>query len=387
MVQKKNEDHGELLSEDLELVGKSDSFLQVLEIVKQVAPTNITVLITGESGTGKEIIARAIHKLSPRQGKSLLTVNCGAIPEGILESELFGHEKGSFTGAVEMRKGYFEVADGGTLFLDEIGEMPPSTQVKLLRVLEEKTFMRVGGSKTIQVNVRVLAATNKDLAIAVQRGEFRKDLFYRLNAVKIFIPPLRERKADIRPLTIRFAEEVCQENNIAFQGFTEDGFEFLENHSWPGNIRELRNVVERIIILEKGRMIDRSMLETYMGKEVEPDRNLPIIVHKTSDQAERELIYRALLDIRMTIEEIRSKLLGHPDQKIREAGFGSPVQTEVTPEAPLPKQEEELTLKEVEKLQIEKSLERYRGNRRKTARVLGIGERTLYRKLKEYDLG
>jgi len=387
MAQKKNESRREFLSENLGLVGKSEPFLQVMESIKQVAPTNITVLITGESGTGKEMIARSIHELSPRQEKPLLTVNCGAIPEGILESELFGHEKGSFTGAVETRKGYFESADGGTLFLDEIGEMPLGTQVKLLRVLEGKEFMRVGGTKTLRVDVRILTATNKDLEIAVKRGEFRKDLFYRINAVKISIPPLRERKEDIRPLAVRFAEEVCRENNIQFQGFTEESFEFMENHSWPGNIRELRNLVERIIILEKGRMVDRSMMETYAGKEIEPDRNLPVIAHKTPDQAERELIYRVLLDIRMTVEEIRSTILGRPNQRVRETDFGPPARTEVTPETPVSKEDEVLTIREIEKMQIEKALKRYRGNRRKTARALGIGERTLYRKLKEYDLG
>jgi two-component system NtrC family response regulator len=192
----------------VKLIGKSGPFLQMMESVKQVAPTNITVLITGESGTGKEMIARAIHELSPRKDKPLLTVNCGAIPEGILESELFGHEKGSFTGAIESRKGYFELADGGSLFLDEIGEMPLSIQVKLLRVLEEKNFIRVGGTRQIQVDVRLITATNRDLGEAVKRGEFRQDLFYRVNAIKIQVPPLRVRREDIEPLAIHFAEGV-----------------------------------------------------------------------------------------------------------------------------------------------------------------------------------
>jgi len=217
----------------LGLIGESESFLQVVESIKQVAPTNITVLITGESGTGKEMVAKAIHQLSNRKDKPLLSVNCGAIPEGILESELFGHEKGSFTGASETRKGYFEAADGGTLFLDEIGEMPLNTQVKLLRVLEEKEFMRVGGARQIQVDVRLLAATNKNLEIAVEKNLFRKDLFYRLNAVNIYVPPLRQRKADIRPLTLQFTENVCKENNIIFQGFTPDALQYLERTS-PG---------------------------------------------------------------------------------------------------------------------------------------------------------
>ena len=377
------EDRRASLAQRLGLVGKSESFLQVLDILEQVAPTNITVLITGESGTGKEVVARAIHELSPRRDRPLLTVNCGAIPEGILESELFGHEKGAFTGAVEMRKGYFELADGGTLFLDEIGEMPSATQVKLLRVLEEKRFMRVGGTKMLQTDVRVLAATNRDLEVAVRRREFRKDLFYRLNAVKISIPPLRERKADVRPLAVRFAEEVCRTNKIRFEGFTEDAFAFMENYSWPGNIRELRNVVERVIVLERGRMVDRSMLTAHVETETDLDRNLPVVVHKTSEQAERELIYRALLDIRMAVEEIRSLILGRPS-RIMDAGF--PVQSDFVEERSSSDEEKTFALKELEKTQIEKALKHYRQNRRKAAKALGIGERTLYRKLKEYGL-
>jgi len=385
MTNQKNDEFMNSFSASAKLLGKSESFLQVMESIRQVAPTNITVLITGESGTGKEMIARTIHELSSRGDKPLLTVNCGAIPEGILESELFGHEKGSFTGAVEMRRGYFELADNGTLFLDEIGEMPLSTQVKLLRALEEKEFMRVGGMKIQRVDVRVLAATNKDLESAVRNNTFRKDLFYRLNAVKIRIPSLRERKEDIRLLTIHFAEDVCKTNNIRFEGFTEDSLVFLENHSWPGNIRELRNVVERIIILEKGRRVDRTILETHMGEGGDDERNLPVIVHKTSDQAERELIYRVLLDIRMAVEDIHAFILGHPTRPIGGKDLGSPHRTEVATQ-PASVQEDEITLKEIEKMHIEKALDRYNGNRRKAAKALGIGERTLYRKLKEYEL-
>jgi DNA-binding NtrC family response regulator len=362
------------------LVGKSEAFRQILETVKQVAPTNITVLIYGESGTGKEMVARALHQLSPRKNKSMLTVNCGAIPEGILESELFGHEKGSFTGAQEMRKGYFELAHGGTLFLDEIGELPPATQVKLLRVLEGQEFMRVGGNKMLQADVRVIAATNRDLETAVMREEFRRDLYYRLNAVKIVVPPLRQRKEDIRELTIHFAEEVCRNNHIRFQGFTEDAFAYLENYSWPGNARELRNVVERIIILGKGQMVDRSMLETQIQEHMEIDHNLPIIVHRTSDQAERELIYRALIDIRMALEDLRRLMV-----------TGTPLQIPVYPDNKESGQNaspavSETTINEMEKNLIEKTLNQFRGNRKKTAKALGIGERTLYRKLKEYRI-
>ena len=252
------------------MIGNSEPIQQVLENIKQVAPTNITVLIVGESGSGKEMVAKAIHQQSKRSGSPMITVNCGAIPEGILESELFGHEKGSFTGATETRKGYFEVADGGTLFLDEIGEMPLGTQVKLLRVLEEREFMRVGGSKVIQTDVRVIAATNRDLEKAIRNETFRKDLYYRLNTVKIVIPPLRARKDDIRALTDYFTQITCENNNMECVHFTEDAYQLLEDYSWPGNIRELRNVVERTIILETDQIVDRSLLEKHINVTHEP---------------------------------------------------------------------------------------------------------------------
>lgn len=366
--------------EDYGLVGRSEAFLQAWELVKQVAPTQITVLITGESGTGKDLFARALHAMSPRRGKSLLNVNCGAIPEGLLESELFGHEKGSFTGATDARRGYFELADGGTLFLDEIGEMPLATQVKLLRVLETMEFMRVGGSRLQRVDVRVIAATNKDLDSAVSRGEFRRDLFYRLNAVKIYVPPLRERRTDIRELARHFAEAVCSSNRIPFEGFTEDAFELLESYSWPGNVREMRNVIERVIVLEKGQRIDRARLESHLGEGLDFERNLPVVTHRNSEQAERELLVRALLDIRMAIEEIRRLL-------VRGSGARTPLTPVPQEQAPvvetLPR---DFNLEELEKQQIERAIDRFAGNRRKAAKALGIGERTLYRKLKEYGI-
>jgi DNA-binding NtrC family response regulator len=373
-----------LSPEDVGMIGRSEAILQAWELIKQVAPTQITVLITGESGTGKEMIARTLHDLSPRRENPLITVNCGAIPEGILESELFGHEKGSFTGATETRKGYFEVADGGTLFLDEIGEMPLGTQVKLLRVLEEMEFMRVGGSRVLRVDVRVLAATNKDLEIAVQRGEFRKDLFYRLNAVRIWIPPLRDRKADIRPLVLQIAGAVCATNKIQFEGFTEDAYALMESYSWPGNIRELRNVVERSIILEKGQKIDRPALETHLGEGPGFERNLPVATHKSSDQAEREIIYRALLEIRVAVEEVRRLLIENRTPRIGDAVIDSGHESiaDGRPSAP----GQDFSLEGMEKGQILKALDRFAGNRRKAARALGIGERTLYRKLKEYGV-
>jgi DNA-binding NtrC family response regulator len=330
------------------------------------------------------MIARTIHALSPRREKQLITVNCGAIPEGILESELFGHEKGSFTGATETRKGYFEAADGGTLFLDEIGEMPLGTQVKLLRVLEEMEFMRVGGSRVQRVDVRVIAATNKDLELAVRRKEFRSDLFYRLNAIRIWIPPLRERKADIRPLVRQFADSICRANRIQFEGFSEDAYALMENYSWPGNIRELRNLVERAIILEKGQRIDRAMLEAHLGASPHFERNLPVATHRSTEQSEREIIYRALLDIRVAIEDVRRLLSEGRPPRLADAGLNDgseSIEDARTSESP-----RDYRLDGAEKQQILKALDRFAGNRRKTARALGIGERTLYRKLKEYGI-
>ena len=365
--------------------GQSPAFLQLVESIRQVAPTQITVLITGESGTGKEMIARAIHRLSPRSDQPLISVNCGAIPEGILESELFGHEKGAFTGASDSRKGYFESADGGTIFLDEIGEMPPATQVKLLRVLESRSFMRVGGSKSIQVDVRVLAATNKNLEQAVQRGEFRKDLFYRLNAVHLNAPPLRQRREDIPLLTYRFAGEICEHNRIQCPVFNEDALKQLMDYTWPGNIRELRNVVERLIVFEKGENIDASMIQNHLVQSTGPDPQLPMVVHKSSEQAERELIYLALLDIRVALEDLRRIIVTYHERSIGQTSWVPPGK-EIIPEPKYEKDAPFQTIQELEKEQIEKALIRFRHNRRKAAKALGIGERTLYRKLKEYHI-
>jgi len=359
---------------NLGMEGRSAPFTQMMESIRQVAPTNITVLITGESGTGKEMVARAVHSLSPRREAPLINVNCGAIPEGILESELFGHEKGSFTGAGERRKGYFEAAHGGTLFLDEIGEMPMSTQVKLLRVLEAKEFMRVGGTQPIRVDVRVLAATNRDLSRAVERNEFRNDLFFRLNAVTIQVPPLRHRGEDIMLLAGHFARSTAHENHIHFEGFDEDALHWMTHYAWPGNVRELRNLVERLIVLEKGHRIDLNTLERHMGATPETPRNLPIPLNKTTDQAERELIYRALIDLRMAVEDIRNMLLTQPQTGMQQA-----IETVSIDDLPL-------DLKTVEKQLIERALHEHHGSRRKAAQALGLGERTLYRKLKEYDL-
>jgi DNA-binding NtrC family response regulator len=366
-----------------EFVGRSPAFMQLVESIRQVAPTQITVLITGESGSGKEMVARAIHQLSTRKTASMITVNCGAIPEGILESELFGHEKGAFTGASDARKGYFEMADGGSIFLDEIGEMPLSTQVKLLRILESQSFMRVGGSRSVQVDVRVLAATNKNLEEAVERGEFRNDLFYRLNAVHLIVPPLRKRREDI-PLFINlFKEEICRSNQIACPDFSEDALDYLIDYHWPGNIRELRNFLERILIFHRGPVLSREIVVQQLSAAGPSEAQVPMVLHRSPEEAERELIYRALLDIRVALEDLRRLIVHYHERRIEgERLWTPPGQIVHEP----PKEEAVMTIQEIERQQIEKALLLFGNNRRKAASALGIGERTLYRKLKEYEL-
>ncbi len=379
--------HNHPLAQSMGLIGRSEPFLQVLETIKQVAPTNITVLITGESGTGKEMVARAIHEFSQRKDKPIISVNCGAIPQGILESELFGHEKGSFTGAEASRKGYFEAADQGTIFLDEIGELPIATQVKLLRVIEQKEFMKVGGTKSIRVDVRVITATNKNLELEVNKGNFRKDLFYRLNAVKITIPPLRKRKEDIALFAYHYAQRVSQENKIDFKGFSQEAIQELENYSWPGNIREIRNLMERIIILKKGEKIEKSDITSHLMQKQEVDTNLPMITKISPEQAERQLIYRVLLDLKMSIEEIRTYLLGTQAKPAPYPDIKAPFITEILNEKEDESEVETvLTIQEMEKRQIQKALKLTKGNKKKAAQLLNMGERTLYRKIKEYTI-
>jgi len=373
----------ERFQEEYGIIGESVEMRKIVEVIEQVAPTDITVLVTGESGTGKEVIAKAIHAASPRNKKPLITVNCGAIPEGIIESELFGHERGSFTGASEQRKGYFELADGGSIFLDEVGELPLSAQVKFLRILENGEFLRVGSSVSRTVNVRVIAATNKNLELEVQAQRFRADLFYRLRSVNISIPPLRKRAEDIPVLFRHFAGEVSRKNKVPFAGISPEAMALLQSYHWPGNVRELRNVVESTLVLENGRYLQPQDVQKYL-KEYHPAeeaRNLPVPVGRSVEQAERELILRALLDIKGSVLELKSVVLERlqPQDGMRQAG-GDP---EATQQAVEPAN---LSLEAMERRMIAEALDRYKGNRRVAARALHISERTLYRKIKEYGL-
>ncbi len=371
------------IQEESGILGESVEIHEIVEVIQQVAPTDITVLITGESGSGKEVIAKTIHAASQRSRKPLITVNCGAIPEGIIESELFGHERGSFTGASELRKGYFELADGGTIFLDEIGELPLSAQVKFLRVLENGEFLRVGSSVPRTVDVRVIAATNKDLESEMRAGQFRADLFFRLRAVNIAVPPLRQRPDDIPLLVRHFAEDVARKNKITFAGISDAAMKVLQEYSWPGNVRELRNVVESMLVLESGKRIDVEEARKYIKERMPEshDRNLPVHVGKSVEQAERELILRALLDIKGNLLDLRSLIAeqAHALEALR-----SDHSTEAVVQDD--KEDQPLSLEEMEHKMIAEALERFKGSRRAAARALSISERTLYRKIKEYGL-
>ncbi len=360
------------------IIGKSVEIQEIVDVLQQVAPTDITVLITGESGVGKEVIARALHAASSRSKKPMVTVNCGAIPEGLIESELFGHEKGSFTSAVDTRKGYFEIADGGSVFLDEIGEMPVGTQVKLLRVLENGEYMRIGSSTARKSDARVIAATNKNLDVEVQQKRFRPDLYFRLRSVNIWIPPLRNRREDVPTLIEQFVKEISQKNNLSFLGFTDDAMQVLMNYDWPGNVRELRNVIESILVLEKGKRVDAEDVKKYLQRPpvYSVERNLPVALNRTVEQAERELIYRALVDLKSDIIQLKEMFMNG-----RQA-----TQTSGAVQESGNSENGTLSLDDMERRLIVKALEKHRGNRRQAAEDLKISERTLYRKIREFGL-
>src|SRR5438105_3492749 len=374
------------------ILGESAPIQEVLVKIEQMAPVTSTVLIEGESGTGREVVARAVHGLAPRRGKAFIAVNCAALPETLLESELFGHEKGSFTGAAERRLGRFELANEGTIFLDEVGEMPPATQVKLLRVLEDRSFFRVGGTQAIRVDVRVIAATNKSLKEEVALGRFRDDLFYRLDVLHIQLTPLRERKSDIPLLVRRFITEFATAHDRQFKGITPEALQILVDADWPGNIRQLRNLIESMVVLAPEGEIRASDIP---GDIRERGRGLPMrLVGATRDVAGQELefIFRSLVELKLQVEELRRRLEERPQRvEVIEVGPGSSLSHTAPVEVEPPSEAEVLyrpgmTMAEVERVAIEAALREAKGNRRKAAEVLGIGERTLYRKIKEYAL-
>ncbi|MDX1585972.1 MAG: sigma-54 dependent transcriptional regulator [Balneolaceae bacterium] len=430
----------EAFQERFGLIGESAALKQVIDKIMQVADTDITILLKGESGVGKDITARAIHSISQRKHNDLVIVNCGAIPEGIIESELFGHEKGSFTGAHEAREGYFEKADGGTIFLDEIGDTPKNVQVKLLRVLESGEYFRVGSSKLRTTDVRVIAATNKDLWNEVKEGNFREDLYYRLDTVKISLPPLREREEDIIPIFRKFVTEFSAKYDSVFKGFSDDAKDLLVSYRWPGNVRELKNVAEQLVVLEKSQFIDTEKLQKYLkGRQHTGSAdNLPVLsseVEKERAQdgssfgaGDQQLIYKALVELRNDIGDLK-KMLGSflystfsgknikalpqniqdemqssemydistdvGEDESESLGVQSFADAELSEEEE-PEETNEFreffngdiipSIEKTEQFLIEQALNKFDGNRRKASEALGISERTLYRKLDQYGL-
>ena len=388
------------------LIGESDAMREVMVQVEQMAPVSSTVLIEGESGTGKELVARAIRTLSPRKNKPFIAENVGALSESLLESELFGHEKGAFTGAAERRLGRFELADSGTLFLDEIGEIPAPTQVKLLRVLEQREFMRVGGVQPIHVDVRVIAATNQPLRELVEEGRFRADLFYRLNVLRIYLPPLRERREDIPRLVRRFIQEYSAQHDRPFHGISAEAMQLLTEYPWPGNVRELRNLVESMVVLSPGHEIQPGDLPRQI-RDGGSARLLPVHVgpilraQEGATGRELEFIVRSLLELKLQVEELRRRMederalhregwIGdvHPSASLGAApsAVAAIEPRDQTPPPNVVSIAPGTKMADIERAVIEAALKETRGNRRKAAEMLGIGERTLYRKIKEYRM-
>lgn len=396
------------------IIGNSPALLRAIDIALQVAGTDLTVLISGESGTGKEFFPKIIHQYSSRKHGSYIPVNCGAIPEGTIDSELFGHEKGAFTGAHEARKGYFEVVNGGTIFLDEVAELPLATQVRLLRVLETGEYIRVGSSKVQKTNVRVIAATNIDIIGATQNNKFREDLYYRLNTVPINIPSLRERKEDIYLLFRKFASDIAEKNRMPSITLTERARLMLENYRWPGNIRQLKNIAEQISVIESIREIDEETLQKYLPDYLHT--KLPVIYERHIDEKtfnnEREILYKILFDMKNDVQDLKQLVLGIMQKgtsstEVRENNaqiIQKLYQSVNGPKSEPAKSfnihssereviqdteeivEESLSLEEKEIELIRKALEKHRGKRKYAAEELGISERTLYRKIKEFNI-
>ena len=385
------------------IIGESIEIEEMCTLIGQVANTDISVLVTGESGSGKEMVAKALHKNSKRKFESIITVNCAAIPSGIIESELFGHKKGSFTGAHENHKGYFEAANKGTIFLDEIGELSLETQAKLLRVIEQGEFMRVGETKTQKTDVRILAATNRKLHEEVRNKKFRQDLYFRIKTVSIDVVPLKEHISDLFLYIERFGLLFTAKNDIPFKGFSQESINLMKQYSWPGNVRELKNTIESLLAINKGERITEDMFSKYLKLDSQNSifiASLPVPMNKESDSIERELILKQLLFLRQDVNELKqlfaSKTGGnvsniHPTnnslfvlpEKNKETietlddGLFKGIKDDVIGE---------ITMNELEKEIIERTLKNFKGNRRKTAKILDISERTLYRKLNEYEI-
>jgi DNA-binding NtrC family response regulator len=367
------------------IVGRSPGVVELLEAVLQVAPTEVPILILGESGTGKDVVARAIHMASLRSNRPFEAINCGAVAEGVLESELFGHEKGAFTGAVSRRAGMFERADGGTIFLDEVGETSATMQVRLLRVLESGDVMRVGGVQGFQVDVRVIAATNRRLADAVATGTFRQDLYYRLKGITLYLPPLRERPEDLPILAQHFVAASNRQHHKSIRGLEPSALSRLAEHDWPGNIRELRNLIDTLVVLSPGPRITRAQVDAQLSREggaglrPEEPSMLPVPLNRSREEAEREMLYASIMamhrDIREILALLQSGTRTQPWEGLREVRTDDAVDEEAM-----------LNLAQLERSAIHEALGRHNGNRRRAAEELGISERTLYRKIKEYGL-
>lgn len=395
------------------IIGSATGLDRAISKAIRVAPTDISVMVSGESGTGKEVIPKIIHQMSARKHGPYIAVNCGAIPEGTIDSELFGHEKGSFTGATSNRKGYFEVADGGTIFLDEVGELPLATQVRLLRVLETGEFIKVGSSKAEKTDVRIVAATNVKMEEAIHKNQFREDLFYRLNTVQVDLPPLRDRKDDIHLIFRKFAMDFAEKYNMPSVRLDEDSIKLISTYHWPGNIRQLRNITEQLSVVEESRMINAITLKNYLPTQ--NTKTLPILYNNGKDSekdfTEREILYKVLFEMKKDVNDLKKltqKIMNgdinfnekNTDliNKIYQYDDIQSNQTVLIPSHPESENEprtiqaqeieaqESLSLQDKEIEMIKNALEKYRGKRKGAAKELGISERTLYRKIKQYDL-